>query len=85
MLQSLDGVIDDMAGVHNVGGGDTACFWGIWGKQGGQGTSMGCSDGSRSVSHRSTAVVHGPEQGIAGGDVVDGDMHLNVVAMGMDM
>jgi hypothetical protein len=83
----VDGVVSDVAGVWDTGGGETACFGGFCGRLGGRDGDWGCSEGSGAVCRRSRAAVHKPEWGRAGDWAVvdkhvDGDVTVALRVLG---
>jgi hypothetical protein len=64
---AVAGGLDMSAAMVDGGGHEMAHLWGSWGKQGGWGTFLGCSDVSRCVFRCSGAAVHGSEWDRVGG------------------
>ena len=67
MLQGMDGIIGDAAGVHDAGGHKMVCSWGVWGLLSGWDMLWGCSGGSPSMFCHPGAMVDGTEWGRARG------------------
>jgi hypothetical protein len=77
----VDGVVSDVGGARDAGGGETFRLPVVWGGLGGWGRFRGCSEGSGSASRRSSAVARSPEWDSAGNSgVVDEGVDDDVAA-----
>jgi hypothetical protein len=75
VLMGVDGVVNDVAGVWDLGGSETYRFRGFWCELGGGSGLWGCSAGFTFVRHCFPAVARGPGWGKAWSSaVVDDDV-----------
>ena len=63
----VDSIIGEAAGVWDIGGSKTACFWEVWGEQSGWDMFWGCSEALCRVFCHFRVVGHGSEWCRAGG------------------